>query len=331
MSSKKVLVLPGDGDGPVLVAAAEDVLEAATSGVDLIHGEIGAAAYGHTSQALPAETADLAAAADAVLSGPVGNPLSMGNLRNPLATLRKQLNLLAEVREFYPLCSYLGNRDVDLVFVSFCSDTALSVTEVDSLDGISTDHFTGVDASGELFDLALAIGEMRRRKRVTCLSGTGLFPASEKLFVDLFHRHFAATEFLMDDANSAQAACRLAADPSSLELVVSGLICAPAFAGQAAGMIGGDGLMPVGYVGRRGGLFMPTMPTVADRSIPNPTSAILAGALMLLNLGMDSAYEDIKKAVREMYRVGRVTPDRGGNLSTAAFAHGVADLVRSYQ
>ncbi|MFA7063622.1 MAG: isocitrate/isopropylmalate family dehydrogenase [Methanomethylophilus sp.] len=331
-ASKKVLVLPGDGCGPAVIAAAETVLAAAAPGLTLIHGEIGAVAYEHTGQVLPPETANLAAAADAILSGPVSLAPAKPEQRDPLESLRKQFRLLAEVREFYPLCEWLGHKDLDLVLVGMNPDSALSVTELDRLDGVSADYFASADADTALFDLTLRVAELRRRQRITCVPGSGLFPAAEKQFSELFTRHFAATEFVFDTMNAADAACRLATDPRSLDVVVAGMLTAPSLAGQAAGMAGGAGLMPVAYLGQKRGMFMPSHPAAQRRADSvNPTSAILAAAFMLLDLGMDDAYQNIKKAVREMYRTGRVTADRGGALTTQSFTAGTVELVRSYE
>ena len=76
--SKKILVLPGDGIGPEIVAEALKVLEVLRHdyGLDCRTGQglIGGAAYGRHRRASPDETLTLARTADAVLLGAVGGP-----------------------------------------------------------------------------------------------------------------------------------------------------------------------------------------------------------------------------------------------------------------
>ncbi len=76
--SKKILILPGDGIGPEIVAEAVKVLDAlAADGsleLTLEHGLVGGAAYDAAGDPLPAETLEAARVADAVLLGAVGGP-----------------------------------------------------------------------------------------------------------------------------------------------------------------------------------------------------------------------------------------------------------------
>ena len=72
----KVLVLPGDGIGPEIVAEAVKVLECLQQeqglALEIEHGLVGGAAYDAKGQPLPEETLSLARDADAVLLGAVG-------------------------------------------------------------------------------------------------------------------------------------------------------------------------------------------------------------------------------------------------------------------
>ncbi|HBF63751.1 MAG TPA: 3-isopropylmalate dehydrogenase, partial [Gammaproteobacteria bacterium] len=75
---KKVLLLPGDGIGQEVVAAATEVMQAAAqqSGCNLEISEalIGGAAIDATGEPLPSATLAAAEQVDAVLLGGVGGP-----------------------------------------------------------------------------------------------------------------------------------------------------------------------------------------------------------------------------------------------------------------
>ena len=75
--TKRVLILPGDGIGPEIVAEAVKVLDhLAGEGLDieLDEGLVGGAAYDATGTPLPETTLAMAREADAVLLGAVGGP-----------------------------------------------------------------------------------------------------------------------------------------------------------------------------------------------------------------------------------------------------------------
>ena len=74
----KILVVPGDGIGPEVTAAAVDVLRAVAKRfghkLDLSDGLLGGVAIHKTGTPFPADTRDKALAADATLMGAVGLP-----------------------------------------------------------------------------------------------------------------------------------------------------------------------------------------------------------------------------------------------------------------
>ena len=107
MSTRHIVVLPGDGIGPEVVTAALQVLAAASEmfGLDLQleHGLIGAAAVHATGDPLPPATRAAVQRADAVLLGAVGDPSLDAAPRHQkpetgLLALRKLLGVYANLR-----------------------------------------------------------------------------------------------------------------------------------------------------------------------------------------------------------------------------------------
>jgi Isocitrate/isopropylmalate dehydrogenase len=105
--SKKILVLPGDGIGPEIIAEAVKVLETAADkfGIELVleQDDLGGAAYDRYGTPLADETLERARAADAVLLGAVGGPQwdSIDPALRPergLLKIRSQLGLFANLR-----------------------------------------------------------------------------------------------------------------------------------------------------------------------------------------------------------------------------------------
>ena len=107
MTTENILLLPGDGIGPEVVAQAKRVMEWAgtVSGVTFVFDEalIGGAAYDAVGTPFPAETLAKAKAADAILLGAVGGPQweALDYAVRPergLLGIRKELDLFANLR-----------------------------------------------------------------------------------------------------------------------------------------------------------------------------------------------------------------------------------------
>ncbi|RXD50390.1 3-isopropylmalate dehydrogenase, partial [Xanthomonas perforans] len=105
--SKQILILPGDGIGPEIMAEAVKVLKRIDAqhglGFELVYDELGGAAYDKYGSPLADETLERARAADAVLLGAVGGPQwdtidpSLRPERG-LLKIRSQLGLFANLR-----------------------------------------------------------------------------------------------------------------------------------------------------------------------------------------------------------------------------------------
>ena len=105
--SKKILVLPGDGIGQEVTNAAMQILKFIIKKFNLDFSintlDVGGTAYEKTGSPIPHEVLQAAKEADAVLFGAVGAP-QWDNLswddrpENALLTLRKELNLFANLR-----------------------------------------------------------------------------------------------------------------------------------------------------------------------------------------------------------------------------------------
>ena len=105
--SKKILVLPGDGIGQEVTDAAMQILKFIIKKFNLDFSintlDVGGTAYEKTGSPIPHEVLKAAKEADAVLFGAVGAPqwddLSWDDRpENALLTLRKELNLFANLR-----------------------------------------------------------------------------------------------------------------------------------------------------------------------------------------------------------------------------------------
>lgn len=96
---------------------------------------------------------------------------------------------------------------------------------------------------------------------------------------------------------------------------------------------GGMGLAPGGNINPEGiSMFEPihgSAPKYAGKNVANPIATILAGHLMLEQLGETKAAEVLEKAVAEVLREGKVrTRDLGGSSSTSEVGNAIANKIR---
>lgn len=330
MTSKRILILPGDGVGPEVTTSAVTVLNAATDSLDIEFEDIGICAYDRTEQYLPAETIDRATVADAIIAGVVMD-IKDPRCRNPVRDLKKHLNLYAVERKFFPLSENLGIQGVDLILMTGNPDVLLSVVETESLDGVSAEKYLSVESCRKIFRKTMRIAEMMSRRKITCAHRSNMFPTYDGIFVSTFYKEFAASEFLIDDMDVEAIAGEFIMDPRSMDVIVSTDLYGSVLAGEAAGMVGGSYLTPMGSIGDGVGLFEPMHGPkleMAEKGIVNPTSAILSGAMALDHIGMHKDAEDIRKAVRATYMKGCTTPDMGGTSGTDQFTGCVVDMLK---
>src|SRR4051794_32456978 len=110
-----VMLLPGDGIGPEVLAAARRVLDAVAGDLDYVEELVGGASIDAHGVALTDEALAAAKAADAVLLAAVGGPrwdtTDPGAVRpeQALFALRAELGLFANLRPVRPLRALLDD------------------------------------------------------------------------------------------------------------------------------------------------------------------------------------------------------------------------------
>src|SRR6266851_4034060 len=200
----RLLVLPGDGIGPEIVAATIDVLREADRLFELdLHYESAAIGFESLKDAgttITDAVIEQAKRADGVILGPVSHneypPVSQGGL-NPSGELRKRLDLFANVR---PARSRAGlparcGRDIDLVIVrenteGFYADRSMHVGPGEFMPtpdiALSVRKITRA-GSERIVEAAFSIAARRRRK-VTVVHKANVLRLSDGFFLDCARR-----------------------------------------------------------------------------------------------------------------------------------------------
>jgi isocitrate dehydrogenase (NAD+) len=113
----RVTLIPGDGIGPEVSAAARHVLDATGTDIRWTQAEAGAAALEHTGSTLPAATMDAIRSSRVALKGPITTPVGTG-FRSVNVALRQALELYANLRPGKTIAGVQSAfANVDLVVV----------------------------------------------------------------------------------------------------------------------------------------------------------------------------------------------------------------------
>src|SRR6056297_3687548 len=130
----EIAVIPGDGIGKEVTPAAVEVLETLDIDFEFIEAEAGDAVKEETGEALPQETYDLAAEADATLFGAAGETAA-----DVILPLREAVGSFVNIR---PARAYPGvdavRPETDLVFLRENTEGVYAGHEDDLSNDMST-------------------------------------------------------------------------------------------------------------------------------------------------------------------------------------------------
>ncbi len=345
----RIVLLPGDGVGPEVTAAAERVLRriAELSGhrFRLIPAMIGGAAIDATGEPLPAASLDVCEGADAILLGAVGGP----RWSDPTAAVRPEQGILELRRHFglfanlrpVPVFPALAHRapvkaellaDVDILFVRELTGGLYFGARREQGDGEEA-HDTMAYTVAEVERVAhVAFRAARGRKGLVTSIDKANVLASMRLWRRTVERvaedySDVRLEHCLVDA----AAMKLIREPSSFDVVLAGNLFGDILSDEAAVLAGSLGLLPSASLGEGAfGLYEPihgSAPDIAGRGVANPVGAILSVALLLrFSLGLEDEARAVERAVASTLEYGILTADLMAD-SAAVSTTRMADAV----
>ena len=316
-----ILVIPGDGFGPGVVDIAVKTLEAVSTGIELVPGEIGYAAYEKSAQDITLETLDALAECKGVLCGPCRvRTDDRGKAHDPLEILKTHMGLYAMMRRFKSYRPEGPRVALDL----WASITAVGrdAIETAELGGITLTKYVRTSNYDRTMELADSIMKVHGRNRVACISSDDIFPESSRLLREEFDRIFGEG-FETVHMNVADWSEDAVMHPDRFDAVICADLYSRMAAGVVAGITGGTHLSPYLYPGEKGGLLYTNRIDDFPKdqvAYANPTAAIASAAMLMQTSGRVPGADAVLGALDETYAEGSATPDMGGTLTTAEFA-----------
>ena len=335
--SNRVVVLPGDGIGPEVMAAACGILKAAAPELDWLPGEAGRAVFDKgVRNGVTRDTLDAIAETGVALKGPLETPVGHGG-KSVNVTLRKLFELYGNVRPIRSLPGIDGpykDRAIDLVIVrENVEDLYAGIEHMQTPDVAQCLKLITRPGCEKIARLAFALARAEGRGTVHCATKANIMKLTEGLMKQTFEQvatdypRIAANHIIIDNC-----AHRLVTDPEMFDVIVTTNLNGDILSDLAAGLVGGLGLAPSANYGADMAVFEAvhgSAPDIAGRGIANPTAVLQSGIMMLRYLGRPVEAALVEEALKLTLVEGRnLTADlaRGRPAaSTDAFAGTIID------
>ena len=355
MAKHTIVLIPGDGIGPEVAAAARLVLDAAVSGIEWIEREAGAIALAEHGDLLPEATLAAIRASRVAIKGPITTPVGSG-FRSINVALRQELDLFAAVR---PARSLPGvptrHGTIDLVvirentedlyrgveFAAGSPEAGALREELRRLAGFEIRTDAGVTVkpisvagTRRIVRFAFEHAKANRRRTITLGHKASIMPTSDGLFLRTAWEHTSDRgDVGFEDMQIDHMTARLVRDPGRFDVLLLPNLYGDIISDLCAGLVGGLGLIPGANIGWEYAVFEPvhgSAPDIAGQGIANPIAMVLSGAMMLRHLGELDAATAVERAVDRVLDAGHVrSPDLGGSSSTMEVAQAIATSLAS--
>jgi 3-isopropylmalate dehydrogenase len=348
-----IAVLPGDGIGPEVMAAAVKVLDAVQDKYDFklnyTFADVGGIAIDNHGSPLPSSTLALCDKSDAILFGSVGGP-KWENLapndqpeRGALLPLRKHFSLFCNMRPaalvpalapMSPLRADISAKGFDvLVMRELTGGIYFGEKGREGDNAFDTQRYSKAEIQ-RIAKLGFEAAQ-KRNKKVTSVDKANVLQTSIlwRETVNEMAKDYPDVE--LEHIYIDNATMQLIKDPSQFDVLLCDNLFGDILSDECAMITGSMGLLPSASLNEQGfGMYEPaggSAPDIAGQGIANPVAQILSAALMLrYSLDQNDAANAIDAAVKATIDKGIVTSDiaQGGeSYSTDQVAQAIANAI----
>jgi isocitrate dehydrogenase (NAD+) len=327
-----VCLLPGDGIGPEVTAAARKVVDASGANIEWVPLPSGATGMEFCGSPLPQRTLAAIAGHGVALKGPVTTPIGKG-YESVNVKLRKKLNLYAAVRPVRNLPALPSRfENVELVIIRENTEGLYSGLENEIVEGVVQSlKIVTAAASTRIARFAFEYAANRGRKKVTCFHKANIMKKSDGLFLECARRVAQAYEGRVqyDEMIIDNGCMQLVRDPSQFDVLLLENLYGDIVSDLAAGLVGGLGVVPGANIGDNCAVFEPvhgSAPNIARKGLANPLACIMSAVMMLNHLGETEPAARIRNAYNRVLterKLSVLTPDIGGTGTTQTFTDAI--------
>ena len=338
MTTKNILLLPGDGIGPEVIAETKNIIDwlSSNGSVKFTTSEalLGGAAYDAVGTPFPDETVVAAKKSDAILLGAVGGPKweSLPIASRPekgLLGIRKALGLFANLRPavcFDALADastlkheVVAGLDIMIVReltggIYFGQPRGVETLPDGTRRGINTEVYT----SPEVIRIARVAFELAKKRggKLCSVDKANVLECTEMWREEVIkvgqaeYPNIQLSHMYVDNA-----AMQLVRSPKQFDVMVTTNMFGDILSDVASMLTGSLGMLPSASLGAAGtpALYEPvhgSAPDIAGKGIANPIATILSFAMMLrYSFDMKAEADKLEAAVKTVLSKGLRTAD----------------------
>lgn len=328
---RKVTLIPGDGIGPLVTGAVEQVMEAMHAPVYFEKHEV----YGNMKK-IPEEVLDSIRKNKICLKGGLATPVG-GGVSSLNMQLRKELDLYASLVNCFNLKGLpTRHQNVDIVVIRENTEGEYSGLEHEVVPGVveSLKVITKF-CSERIAKYAFEYAYLNNRKTVTAVHKANIMKLADGLFLESCRKVASKYPGIKYNEVIVDNCCmQLVSRPEQFDVMVTPNLYGNLVANTAAGIAGGTGVMPGGNVGADNAVFEQGASAgnvgsddILKEKKANPVALLLSSAMMLRHLQFPSFADRLETAVKRVIAEGEYrTPDLGGDSTTQE----VVDAIKAY-
>nr|GMD95920.1 isocitrate dehydrogenase [NAD] regulatory subunit 1, mitochondrial [Ipomoea batatas] len=316
-----VTLIPGDGIGPLVTGAVEQVFEAMLAPIHFerfqVHGDM---------NSVPPEVIASIRNNKVCLKGGLKTPVG-GGVNSLNVQLRKELDLYASRVHCFNLHGLpTRHNNVDIVVIRENTEGEYAGLEHEVVPGVveSLKVITKF-CSERIAKYAFEYAHLNNRKKVTAVHKANIMKLADGLFLESCREianKYADIEY--DEIIVDNCCMQLVSKPEQFDVMVTPNLYGNLVANTAAGIAGGTGVMPGGSVGAECAIFEQgaSAGNVGNEKIvalekANPVALLLSSAIMLRHMQLPSFADRLDASVKYVIAEGEHrTKDIGGSSTT---------------
>jgi len=329
----KVTLIPGDGIGPEISQAVQQIFLAAHAPIEWEICFAGQAGISQSSDPLPEATIRSIQQNHLALKGPLTTQIGKG-YRSINVTLRQSFDLYCNLR---PVKSLKGIKsryqDIDLViFRENTEDLYAGVEHKVGEDAAESIKIITKKASLRIAEAAFRYAASHGRQKVTAVHKANIMKCTDGLFLDCAREIAAQYPQLSYEEVIVDNMCmQLVMYPEKYDVLLAPNLYGDIISDLCAGLVGGLGVVPGANIGENCAIFEAvhgTAPDIAGKNIANPVAMLLSGLLLLEHIGENEIASRIRSATEAVLMEGKVfTPDLGGKSTTTEMASAIINKL----
>jgi isocitrate dehydrogenase (NAD+) len=324
-----VTLIPGEGIGPEVSRAVQQILEAAGAQISWEETPTRAELDRRGVDFMQSGIVESIRRNAVALKGPMTTEIAGGKPSINVA-LRKALDLYANLRPVKNLEGVQARyRGVDLVLIRENTEDLYSGLEHTVVPGVVESlKIITERASTRIARFAFEYARKHGRKKIHAMHKANIMKLSDGLFLTCTRKvageypEIAYKELIIDNA-----CMQMVLDPAQFDVLLLTNLYGDIMSDLAAGLVGGLGVVPSGNVGQGAAIFEAvhgTAPDIAGKGVANPTALLMSAIMMLEHLNERAVAGRVEAALHKVYRERKaLTRDVGGSATTGEFAAAV--------